>query len=153
MLNSHGTQGLYIFYSYESMFISSQVPASRNADLKKTTLMKAAQSKQATWLCCLHKQRDLCWGELALRDTNEKLEESEEIKCYQAEAAIEPQINTNVECFLLVFLSAFINCFVPRDHWQINFVMLNIFCLLRKTSHLLFLMDNIRLDGIPSKIK
>ena len=115
--------------------------------------MKAAQSKQATWLCCLHEQRDLCWGELALRDTNEKLEESQEIKCHKAEAAIEPQINTNLESFLLVFLFVFINCFVPRDQWQITFVMLKIFCLLRKTSHLLFLMDNIKLDGIPSKIK
>ena len=153
MLDFHGTQGLYIFYSYESIFISSQVPASRNADLKKTTLMKAAQSKQATWLCCLHKQRDLCWGELALIDTNEKLEESQEIKCHKAEAAIEPQINTNLESFLSVFLFVFINCFVPRDYWQITFVMLKIFCLLRKTSHLLFLMDNIKLDGIPSKIK
>ena len=31
--------------------------------------------------------------------------------------------------------------------------MLNRFCLLRKTSHPLFLMDNIKLDGISSKIK
>ena len=72
--------------------------------------MKAAQSKQATWLYCLHEQRDLCRGELALRDTNEKLEESPEIKCYKAEAAIEPQINTNVEsfcwCFYLFLLTA-----------------------------------------------
>ena len=38
--------------------------------------------------------RFLCWGELASRDTNEELEESQEIQCYKAEAAIEPQINT-----------------------------------------------------------
>ena len=84
---------------------------------------------------------------------NEELEEPQEIKCYKAEAAIEPQINTNVESLLLVFLFVFINCFVPRDHRQITFVALNRFCLLRKAFHPLFLMDNIKLDGIPSKIK
>ena len=65
--------------------------------------------------CCLHNQLDLCWGELASRDTNEELEEPQEIQCYKAEAAIEPQINTNVESFLLVFLFVFINCFVPYN--------------------------------------
>ena len=68
--------------------------------------------------CCLHNQLDLCWGELASRDTNEELEEPQEIQCYKAEAAIEPQINTNIKSFLLVFLFAFINCFVPRDYRQ-----------------------------------
>ena len=38
-------------------------------------------------------------------------------------------------------------------HWQITFVMLNRFCLLRKTSQSLLLMNNIKLDGIPSIIK
>ena len=60
--------------------------------------------------CCLHDQLDLCWGELASRDTNEELEEPQEIQCYKAEAAIEPQINTNVEsfywCFYLFLLTA-----------------------------------------------
>ena len=121
--------------------------------------MKAPLSKRASWLCFLHKKWHLCWGELAwcnhgqARDINEELEEPQEIQCYKAEATIKPQINTNVESFLLVFLFVFINCFVPRDHWQITFVMLDRFCLLRKTSHPLFLMDNIKLDGIPSKIK
>ena len=59
----------------------------------------------------------------------------------------------HVESFLLVFLFVFINCLVPRDHQQIAFVMLNRFCLLRKTSHPLFLMDYIKLDEILSKIK
>ena len=56
----------------------------------------------------------ICAGEkFASRDTNEELEEPQ---CYKAQAAVKPQINTNVESFLLVFLFAFINCFVPRDH-------------------------------------
>ena len=93
------------------------------------------------------------WGELASRGTDEELEEPQEIQCYKAEAAVEPQIKINVESFLLVFLFVFINCFVPRDHEQITSVMLNRFSLLCKTSHPLFLMDNIKLDGIPSKIK
>ena len=46
---------------------------------------------------------DLFWGDLAW-DTNEKPQEPQEIECYKVEAAIEPQINTNVESFLLVFL-------------------------------------------------
>ena len=103
--------------------------------------------------CCLHDQLDLCWAELASRDTNEELEEPQETQGYKAEAAIEPQINTNVASFLLVFLIVFINCFVARDHRKITFVTLNRFCLLSKTYHLLFLMDNIKLDGIPSKTK
>ena len=45
----------------------------------------------------------LWWGELASGDANEELEEPLEIQCYKAEAAIELQINTNVESFLLVF--------------------------------------------------
>ena len=52
-------------------------------------------------------------------------------------------------CFCLFLWSIL----YTRDHWQIIFVMLNRFCRLRKTSHSLFLMDNIQLDGIPSKIK
>ena len=103
--------------------------------------------------CCLHNQLDLCWGELASRDTNKELEEPQEIQCYIAETAIEPQINTNLESLLSVFLFVFINCFVPRDHWQITLVMLNKFSLLLKTSHLLFLIENINLVGIPRKIK
>ena len=63
-------------------------------------------------------------------------------KFNEAKAAIEPQINTNVKSFLII-----------RNRQQINFVTLNRFCLLRKTSHPLFLMDNIKLGGIPSKIK
>ena len=76
--------------------------------------MKAALSEQRS--CCQHDQLDLCWGELASRNTNEELEEPQEIQCYKAQAAIEPQVNTNVESFLLVFLFVFINCFVLRDH-------------------------------------
>ena len=76
--------------------------------------------------CCQqHDHLDLAWEELDSRDTNEELEEPQEIQCYKAEAAIEPQINTNIESFLLVFLFAFIKCFVPRDNQQITFVMLN----------------------------
>ena len=92
-------------------------------------------------------------GELASKVTNEELKEPQEIQCYKAKTAIEPQINTNVESSLLVLLFVFINCLVPRDHRQITFVMLNMFNLLRKISHPLFLMDNIKRDGIPSKIK
>ena len=73
-------------------------------------------------------------GELASRDTNEELEEPQEIQCYKAEATIEPQINTNIQSFLLMFSFVFINCFVPKDHRQITFVMLNRFSLLRRTS-------------------
>ena len=80
---------------------------------KSTSLMKATLSERCS--CCLHDQLGLCWGELASRDTNEELEEPQEIQCYKAEAAIEPQINTNVGSFLLVFLFLFINCFVPYN--------------------------------------
>ena len=45
----------------------------------------------------------------------------------------------------MVFLFVFINCFVPRDHWEITFVMLR-FSLLCKTFHPLFLMGNIKLE-------
>ena len=72
---------------------------------------------------------------------------------YKADAAIEPQTNTNVDSFLLVFLFVIISFVPPRDHRQITFVTLNRFCLLKKTSHPLFLMDNIKLDGTPIKIK
>ena len=59
----------------------------------------------------------LCWGELDSRDTNEELEEPQEkIQSYKAEAATEPQINTYLERFLLVFLFVLINCSVPTDH-------------------------------------
>ena len=70
---------------------------------------------------------DLCGGDLESRDTSEKPQELQEIKCYKAEAPIEPQINTNVENFLLVFLFIFINCFVIRDHWQTTFITLDFF--------------------------
>ena len=41
-----------------------------------------------------------------------------------------------------------------RDHQQITFVMLNRFCLLSQTPHSpLLLMNIIKLDGIPTKIK
>ena len=41
-----------------------------------------------------------------------------------------------------------------RDHRQITFVTLNGFSpLSKKNPTLLFLTDNIKLDGIPSKIK
>ena len=41
-----------------------------------------------------------------------------------------------------------------RDHQQITFVMLNRFCLSSQTPHSpLFLMNIIKLDGIPTKIK
>ena len=50
---------------------------------------------------CLHDRLDLCWGELASRDSNEELEE-QEIQCYKAEAAIEPQINTKT--FIDIFI-------------------------------------------------
>ena len=74
----------------------------------------------------------------------------QEIKCYKAEAVIEPQIDTNVESFLLVFLST---ALYQGDHRQINLVTLNRFCLLHKTFHPLYLIDNIKLDGISSKVK
>ena len=61
-------------------------------------------------------------------------------------------MNTNVESFLLVFLFTLINCFVPRDHQQTTFIMLNRFFLLSKTPHPPFLTDNIKLDGIPIKL-
>ena len=40
---------------------------------------------------------DLCWGDLASRDTSEGPQEPQEIECYKAEAAIEPQNNNNVD--------------------------------------------------------
>ena len=107
--------------------------------------MKATLSDEVA-VVCMTNQICAGWGELASRDTNEELEEPQEIQCYKAEAAIEPQINTNVESFLLVFLFVFINCFVSRDHRQITLIMLNRFSLLRKTPHPLFLMYNIKLD-------
>ena len=70
--------------------------------------------------CVFCTRNEICGGEnLASRDTNEELEEPQEIQCYKIEAAIKPKINTNVENCLLVFLFVFISCFVPRDHWQI----------------------------------
>ena len=39
---------------------------------------------------CLHDQLDLCWGELASKDTNEELEEPQEIQCCETEGATEP---------------------------------------------------------------
>ena len=117
--------------------------------------MKVALTKRAIWLCCLHEQQDLCWGELCSRDTNEELGVPKEIQCYKArkKQQLSHRFETNVESFLLVFLFVLINCFVPRYHWQTTFIMLNRFCLLRKTSHPLLLIGNIKLDGIPSKIK
>ena len=38
-------------------------------------------------------------GELALQGTKEELQELQKIQCYKVEAAIDPQINTNVESF------------------------------------------------------
>ena len=93
--------------------------------------MKAALSSAAVvWTINF---LDLCWGHLASTDTNEEPQELQEIKCYKVEAPTEPQINTNVEDFLLVFLFVFINCFVSRDHWQTTFITLNSFFLLSKT--------------------
>ena len=40
-----------------------------------------------------------------------------------------------------------------RDHWQITFVMLNRFCPLSNPLPTHLPQDNIRLDGIPCKIK
>ena len=41
-----------------------------------------------------------------------------------------------------------------RDHWQITFITLNRFCaLIKKNPTSLFLIDNIKLDGVPTKIK
>ena len=45
--------------------------------------MKVALTKRVMWLCCLHEQRDLCWGELGSRDTNEELEVPQETQCYK----------------------------------------------------------------------
>ena len=46
---------------------------------------------------------DLCWGDLASREASEEPQKLQWIKWYKAEAPIEPQINTNVYNFLLVF--------------------------------------------------
>ena len=48
---------------------------------------------------CLHNQLDLCLGELVSRDTNEELGEPQEIQCYKAEAAIEPQLTLMLRVF------------------------------------------------------
>ena len=69
----------------------------------------------------MHEQRDSCWGELASRDTNEELEEPQEIQCYKAETAIKPQIKTNVDNFLLVFLFVFMIYFVHKRSLANNF--------------------------------
>ena len=52
---------------------------------------------------CVFCTRNAIYGgeNLASRDTNEELEEPQEIQCCKAEAAIKPQINTHVESFLL----------------------------------------------------
>ena len=64
--------------------------------------MKATLSNVA--VVCMTNLICPAWEELASWDTNEELEEPQEIQCYKAQAAIEPQINTNVESFLLMFL-------------------------------------------------
>ena len=79
--------------------------------------MKAALSTERQ-RCVFCKRNEIYGAEnLASRDTDEELEEPQEIWCYKAEVAIKPQITTNVESFLLVFSFVLINCFVPRDHW------------------------------------
>ena len=41
-----------------------------------------------------------------------------------------------------------------RDHWQITFITLNRFCaLIKRKPTSLFFIDNIKLDGVPTKIK
>ena len=60
----------------------------------------------------------MCWGEIVSRNTNEELEEPQDIQCYKAEAAIKPQINPDIESFLLVFLfvllTAFYKCIIGK---------------------------------------
>ena len=69
--------------------------------LKKHNTYKSSTERRS---CCLHDQLDLCCRELASRDTNEELEEPQEIQCYKVEAAKEPQVNTNVGSFIGVFI-------------------------------------------------
>ena len=61
---------------------------------------------------------------------------------------------------LLVYLWMLLNNYqltkmlLVRDHWQITFITFNKFCLLiEKKSTSLFLIENIQLDGVPTKIK
>ena len=98
--------------------------------------------------CCLHNQLDLCWGKLTSKIL---VKNCKNHKKFNAVVKSKEQSNhklTLMLSFLLVFLF-----FVPRDHQQITFVTTNRFCNLSKTSNPLFLMDYIKLDGIPSKIK
>lgn len=62
-------------------------------DLKKHNIAESSTERHS---CCLHEQVDLCWKEPASRDTSRELQQPQEIEFYKAEAAIEPQINTNV---------------------------------------------------------
>ena len=64
---------------------------------------------------------DLCWIDLAPRDTSEepwRMQEPQEIECFNKEAVFKPQINFNIESFLLAFLFVFTNYFVSWDHRQ-----------------------------------
>ena len=56
-------------------------------------------------------------------------------------------------CLKFSFLMVPSNYHAFRDCQQRHFATLNRFCLLSKTHHPLFLMDNIKMDRIPSKTK
>ena len=64
--------------------------------------MKATLSERRS--SCLHDQLDLCWGELASRDTNEELEEPQEIQYYKAKAAMSHKLTLISEFFIGVFI-------------------------------------------------
>ena len=63
--------------------------------------MKVALTKGEIWMCYLHEQQDLCWGELGSRDTNEKLRVPPEIQCYKARK--KQQLSHRLTLMLRVF--------------------------------------------------
>ena len=108
---------------------------------------------------------DLCWGETfhetlrerqyerdTSRDTSEEPQELQEIESYKTKAAIEPQID-NVESFLLVFYLFLLTVMYQGIIDKTTFISLNRFFALSKTPKPLFLTENIKLAGIPIKIK
>ena len=67
--------------------------------------MKVALTKRVIWLCCLHEQRDLCWGELESRDNNEELEVPQETQCYKVRK--KQQLSLKLTLMLRIFYCCF----------------------------------------------
>ena len=72
-------------------------------------------------------------------------------KCLFSSLNIKRNIENQERSSYLSLVNEKIRLKIVGDPWQITFVTLNKFCLLNTL--LLFLMDSIKLDGVPSKIK